>query len=519
MQFVLNDTWITETNLPADLTLLRYLRENQHLPGTKEGCASGDCGACTVLIGTLRKQKDKEIVDYLSVNACIAPVAMVQGNHVVTVEHLADNSHNSKASSEPVVMHPSQAAMVKYHGSQCGFCTPGFVMSLTGLYESKSNAEQRSATRDEVCEAISGNLCRCTGYRPIVDAGCNMFNDSAFHTGEHSSLFNDDTVKQLHSINAPSKNHQYIRPDSIDALNHALTNFPNAKIIAGGTDLMLEVTQHFKHLPELIDLTQIPQMMRCGIFNEKDSDDNNVQETGTLVIGAAVTYSQIEKQLATIFPELCKLLTRLGSRQIRNRGTFGGNIGNASPIADIPPILLSMDAKVEIGAADGTTRFVSLENFYLGYKKTVLNPNEYIISLQLPSENLQHFHRFYKVSKRIEDDISSVMVAIRLNIENATITTARIAYGGMAATPVRMQDAEKCLQGADIQSDKALDNAIASLKKHLHPLSDVRASSQYRLNIAINLLHKAWLEANGESMPDLGHNYFEANTSGGVSHA
>ncbi|WP_086933563.1 xanthine dehydrogenase small subunit [Agarilytica rhodophyticola] len=532
MQFVINNTLITEDNLPADLTLLRYLRENQHLCGTKEGCASGDCGACTILVGSLNTSANKETVEYISVNACIAPVAIAQGKHVVTVEHLAGTPQESTQSqSEPQIMHPSQAAMVESHGSQCGFCTPGFVMSLAGLYENKTNAQLTDAScakvsRAEVYDAISGNLCRCTGYRPIVDAGFHMFErEDNDNSGKHHHLFNDKILQQLRSITAPEENikHKeaaFIQATSIEMLNQTLNRLSNAKVIAGGTDLMLEVTQQFKALPELIDVSNIPEMQSCDfVTDEDDVDSETTLAEEKLVIGAAVTYSQIEKQLAQRFPELCKLLTRLGSRQIRNRGTIGGNIGNASPIADTPPILLCMDAVVEIGATDGSRRKVRLDEFYLDYKKTVLKDREYIISIQLPSKNLEQFHRFYKVSKRMEDDISSVMAAIRFDIQDNKIVRTRIAFGGMAATPIRAKDAEDCFKDADVDSEIAINDAIASLKQHLNPLTDVRASAQYRLNIAVNLLYKAWLEANGEVIPDLGHHHLASDSQGGISHA
>ena len=478
VQFVLNEKCVNETCLPADLTLLRYLREHQHHCATKEGCASGDCGACTVLLGSLHDHDGTISIVYQSVNTCITPVAVAHGKHVVTLEHLGSKG----------ALHPAQQAMVDYHGSQCGFCTPGFVMSLAGLYHSL----ETKADRNTVCQSISGNLCRCTGYRPIVDAGLAMHSYP-----KADKLYTNYTLSTLKNISSSEQSTKgYWQPASLTALNTALRIQPGAKLIAGGTDLVLEVTQSYQSFNALIDVSNVKEMKLI----EKRGD--------MLVLGAALTYSELETELESLFPELCKLLLRLGSPQIRHRGTLGGNIGNASPIGDMPPILLSMDAEVEIGASNSEPRTVKLNDFYLDYKKTVLKTNDYIISIRFPLQNLKDFHRFYKISKRVEDDISSVMGAIRLRTAKGKITEVRIAFGGVAATPVRVVNAENALTGENIHSRTAIDKAIKLVRAELKPLSDVRASDEYRREMAGNIVLKCWLEMQGEDITDLTYEGF-----------
>lgn len=478
VRFILNKQEINETTVAADLTILRYLREKRGLVGTKEGCASGDCGACTVLLGDLHGDQ----VVYHSVNSCITPLGSVAGKHLVTVEHLCQGN-----------LHPIQQAMVEYHASQCGFCTPGFVMSLAGLYQNKAG----SVDRAEVKECISGNLCRCTGYRPIVDAGVAML---AQVKNDHDkrgrqTLAGPDILKLMRnnpqSAQDANQSVSYWKPRSMETLNGLIGKHPGAKLIAGGTDLGLEITQRYQSLSTLIDVSDVSELniLTC------DSE--------TLTIGAAVTYATLQTNLAHTFPALCQLLKRLGSQQIRNRGTIGGNLANASPIADIPPVLLSMNATLEIASINGQHRRIKPDDFYLAYKKTVLKENEYLTAVRIPLASLKHFHRFYKVSKRIEDDISSVMAAVRFVIDGGIIHEAYLAFGGLAATPIRVRDVENQLSGIALNQESALCTALQLLRQTLRPLSDVRASADYRRQIACNLVEKAWREARGESIPDL----------------
>ena len=509
MQFVLNNTKVNDDAIPPDLTLLRYLREHKNLCGTKEGCASGDCGACTVMVGSLVHHDNGDTIEYKTVNSCITPAAVSAAKHIVTVEHL----------SQDKALHPAQAAMVDCHGSQCGFCTPGFVVSLACMHEENKtvNATKNESSHDintqiikpqrtEVCEAISGNLCRCTGYRPIIDAGISLNNYEStgplytpeilafLQSMEANTLNSTHHVGDLSTIQANTTGiPHYYYPRDLAELNHLMTEYPSAKLIAGGTDLVLEITQRYESFSSFIDLSRVTEMNCCVIPTTPDN----------VVIGATVTYSDLEHQLTDQFPEFTQLLKRFASRQIRNRGTIGGNIANGSPIADMPPILLALDAELHIGSADGKTRICALNDFYLGYKKIDLNANEYIISVQFPKKYLTHFLRFYKVSKRIEDDISSVMLAVRFDIQNEKIVSSRIAYGGMAAIPLRVSAAETALTDALLNDETYLLNAIEQITNTLHPMSDVRASAAYRSQIAGNLLIKTWQEAKGHTLPNL----------------
>ncbi|BFM48662.1 xanthine dehydrogenase small subunit [Marinomonas sp. THO17] len=475
MKFILNDRVVEETSLPSDFTALRYLREKRGLTGTKEGCASGDCGACTLLVGALEEGK----VTYFTLNSCITPLQSLAGKHVVSVEYLAELGEG---------LHPAQQSMVDAHGSQCGFCTPGFVMSLAGLYENLAQTDQ-VLDRESVCDAISGNLCRCTGYRPIIEAGLAM-------AGQQDHLLSQqDWLKTaLADLEQSATNTNYLRPTSLAEALAAKQQYPDAEFIAGGTDLMLENTQRYKDFNLLIDLNNVAEIQQLEAQGEQ------------LIIGAGVTYSQLEDFSQVAYPQLYHLLSRIASRQIRNRGTLGGNVANASPIADMPPILLAFDADVRLDKVDGSSRMVKMSEFYLGYKHTQLADDECLVAFHIALDKLADFHRFYKVSKRMEDDISSVLLAARFRVNEGRMTDVRLAFGGMAATPIRANAAEACLQDVALTDEVALEQALQALREELKPMSDMRASAQYRLDMASNLVRKAWLELKGDPVPTLsGH--------------
>lgn len=452
---------------PAE-TVLQFLRRHG-LTGTKEGCASGDCGACTVMAGTVTNGE----IEYRTINACIAPIGQYVDQHLVTVEGL-ESDHG---------LHPAQQAMVTCHGSQCGFCTPGFVVSLAAMVEQPP----QNIDADSVREGISGNLCRCTGYRPIVEAGLQAL--KAGSPGIVKKLSGEAAIDSISDTSSGGSARSVPRPNSLVGLNSAVNDARGAKLIAGGTDLMLEVTQRYQQFP-LIDVTGVPEMQVLA-------DD----ETMT-TIGAAVSYTKLEAFFAERSPETVKLLHRLGSRQIRNNGTLGGNLANGSPIADMPPILLVWDAVIEIGSTIQPTRYVSVSDFYQGYRQTVLGDNEYIISVSIPNASMARFHRIYKNSKRIEDDISSVMGAFSFELEASTIATARVAFGGMAATPVRLEAVESVLVGQAL-SDQLIENALSLAGELLKPMTDVRASADYRSAMALQMLGKALRQLNGEALIDI----------------
>ncbi|MBR7887797.1 xanthine dehydrogenase small subunit [Marinomonas sp. A79] len=476
MKLLLNDELIEDNTLASDYTALRYLREKRGLMGTKEGCASGDCGACTLLVGALEEGE----LRYTTLNSCITPIQSLAGKHLVSVEYLSQQN----------ALHPAQQAVVECHGSQCGFCTPGFVLSLASLYEERQSTQQ-SIDRESVCDAISGNLCRCTGYRPIIDAGLSMTQVEPDYVALLSQNHKvKQTLSELESsaslADDGSKSRNYVQPQNLAQLIAAKKACPDGVLIAGGTDLMLENTQRYHDFDDLIDLSQVTEM-------------TTIQDDGQyLTLGASVTYADLETYCQDKYPHISGLLSRIASRQIRNRGTLGGNVANASPIADIPPLLLAFDADMQLLNVDGTTRTVSINDFYQGYKQTLLATDEWIVSFSVSLEKLAQCHRFYKVSKRMEDDISSVMLAARFAIEDDKITEVRLAFGGMAGTPIRAVNAEQALTQVSVNDEQALQRAIEKIRAELHPMSDVRASSRYRLDMACNLIRKAWLALNNQ---------------------
>lgn len=465
MKLAINNQ-IRELDVTADTTILEYLRSNG-LKGTKEGCASGDCGACTVMIGRLAETDGtgEPRVHFETVNACIAPIGQYAGTHIVTVEGLGT----------PVDLHPAQQEMVNCHGSQCGFCTPGFVVSLATLVE---NGE--APDRGTVEQGISGNLCRCTGYRPIVEAGMKALE------ADPTELLHDTAI----FASLQDRNPGPVRfPENEVELREAMRKNPGARLIAGCTDLMLEVTQLDRDIPSMIDVSRVTELRQ---FSRVDD---------YYVMGSAVTYTELESAFADLSRPFVDMLHRLGSRQIRNGGTPGGNLANGSPIADMPPVLIAWDAEIELVSLTRQTRRMPIVDFYEGYRQTVLADHEYIARIHIPVSSLEDFHRFYKSSKRIEDDISSVMGAFRFRIEDNQITEACIGFGGMAATPVRVENAEAELVGKATDDDAAINAACAALDSAMSPLTDVRASKEYRSAMAKTQLIRALREAGGRTCP------------------
>lgn len=499
MRLVVNNVPVELAEAAADLTLLQYLRSQQNLMGTKEGCASGDCGACTVLVG----RRGADTMAYTAVNACICPLGSLQDCHIVTVEGLA---------AAPQEMHPVQVAMVECHGSQCGFCTPGFVMSLAALQLAGGNTlaqADENTQRAAVIDAISGNLCRCTGYRPIIEAGLSSLKNASLKKPAQVASFVQEWVPDapLAGMNGePAKTYSrnlsdgvsdYWQPYTEAALQQLLIEYPQARLVAGGTDLMLEVTQQYKSLPQLIDLNRIESLCAVQI-----NDDE-------IVLGAAANYSAMEKALVDHSPEFVALLARLGSRQIRNRGTLGGNICNASPIADAPPYLLVMNAELEIVDSSGNARRELLTNFYRDYKKTTLVEGEYLARIRIARAQLSQPLKLFKITKRYEDDISAVMGAFCWS--GQTSNEFKIAFGGMAAIPKRASATEQFLSNtnwyvAGNVDEEILAQACDFLRSEFSPLSDVRASAAYRMAMACNLLKKACYEfaaeASGKSIEE-----------------
>ncbi len=463
IDFLLNGQIVTETDISPTMTVLRYLRTKKVLTGTKEGCASGDCGACTVLVGAIDQGK----ASYMAVNSCITMLGDMHGKHIVTVEGVGATKDNQNTD------HPVQVSMVEHHGSQCGFCTPGIVMSLVGLRE-----RQTTCDRQEVLEALSGNLCRCTGYRSICAAAKAAFDQPLNQNALNSTASWEVSQSACPSLSNPAG--QYFAPETESELRALLTEYPAARFVAGGTDLALEVTQQYESPSCLISLSNVNELSHYGAAADY------------LSIGGNTTYSQLVPWLEEYYPEVTALISRIGSLQIRNRGTVGGNVANASPIGDMPPILLALNASLELATANGT-RVVPIVDFFTGYKKTILQSGEYIRRIFLPKPQNNTYLKLYKISKRYEDDISAVMAAFYIELEDGVIKQARLAYGGMAATPAFAQQTQAQMTG-QLFTAKTIEAALLKIPDDFTPMTDVRATDRYRITIAQNLLRKAFVE-------------------------
>jgi xanthine dehydrogenase small subunit len=460
IRFLLGDQPRELRQVSPTLTVLEYLRGTARLTGTKEGCAEGDCGACTVVLGEATPAGLRQ----RAVNACIIFVPALDGKQLLTVEHLrqADGA-----------LHPVQQAMVDGHASQCGFCTPGFVMSLYALHQADGAPD-----RTEVNDALAGNLCRCTGYRPIVDA--------ALHACAERPTNTTQTVEQLRALDTAdtlSLTHggqTYIAPRSTAELAETLRRHPDAVLLAGGTDVGLWVTKQHRDLATIVALDVVADL--AGI-SEAD---------GAIRIGGGANYEDALDAIEAHYPDLGSLIRRIGSRQIRNRGTIGGNIGNASPIGDMPPALIALGATLVLRS--GTQRrLVLLEDFFTGYRRTVLAPGEFIERIDIPAATADREFRCYKVAKRFDQDISAVCGAFRLERADGTVRDIRIGFGGVAATPARARNAEAALLGKS-WTEASVHGAMAALDTDFAPISDMRASAAYRRTVARNLLFKFFLE-------------------------
>ena len=462
IQFLLNDRIHRESALPADTTVLQFLRRDAGRCGSKEGCASGDCGACTVVVAEVQG----ESLRYTAINACLTFISALQGKQLITVEDL---KHQGQ-------LHSVQQAMVDNHASQCGFCTPGFVMSVFAL-QKQQQAAARAPERDDILHALSGNLCRCTGYRPIVDAALQACQQPGNDQFDQRAAF---TLQQLQAL-APAEDPQLF-PASIAELAEVYQANPQARLLAGGTDLALEVTQRHHRLTKLIALSQIAEMKTVELHPEH------------IAIGAAATLSACLSPLAAEYPDFAALLTRFASQQIRNQGTFGGNIANASPIGDSGPVLLALGASLLLRCGD-QQRLLPLDQFYLGYRHTALQPGEFIeriIIPRVPAESARVL-KVYKVSKRLDDDISAVCGAFHIEVQDGLVTYARIAFGGMAAVARRAEHCEQQLLGQPWQVS-SVERAGQALLQDYQPISDFRASDSYRMQVAINLLRRCLIE-------------------------
>jgi xanthine dehydrogenase small subunit len=450
-------------------TVLQHLREDLHCTGTKEGCAEGDCGACTVVIGALENGR----LEMKAVNSCIQFTPTLDGKALFTVEDLAQGSQ----------LHPVQQALVECHGSQCGFCTPGFAMSLWGMYLKQDG--QGCPSRREIDDTLSGNLCRCTGYRPIIDAARRMtelprvdFDREALAAILRGLQREGGTV---YSFQAQT----FHAPRTVEELVAARAAHPQAVLLAGSTDVGLWVTKQMRELTDIIYLGHVEELKSVR------------EQDGMLEIGAGVTLNDAYAAVCARYGQLAELWQRFASLPIRNAGTLGGNVANGSPIGDSMPWLIALGAVIVLRGPGGE-RMLALEDFYLGYQQKDLQPGEFVQALRIPLPRADVAFRSYKLAKRFDQDISAVCAAFALALDGGIVKQARIAFGGMAATPKRAARAEAALAGRP-WDEAALKDAMAALAEDYAPLSDMRASNAYRMQGAQNLLRRFWLETRLEN--------------------
>lgn len=467
IRFVLDNQVIEARDIPPTTTLLQYLRDTLGRCGTKEGCAEGDCGACTVVLGEL----EGDLISYHAVNSCIRFLPTVDGKEVVTVESLAGKDKT---------LHPVQQSMVDHHASQCGFCTPGFVMSLFDVYLNQPTVE-----RQQVVDALAGNLCRCTGYRPIIEAGCRMNDYAAPQHWNRADAQADARRQQLaalqrsHSLRLDNGN-SFFAPRTVTELAQAYLQQPDALLLAGGTDIGLWVTKLLRTLPAMIYLGEVAELKQMRVTE------------GVIEIGAAVSLRDGYAALVAHYPMLEELYLRFASPPIRNSGTLCGNLANGSPIGDSMPVLIALGATL-ILRRGSQTRLLALDEFYLGYQKKAFQSGEFIEAVSIPLPKAGRMVASYKISKRSDQDISAVCGGYAIYVHDGDIVNARIAYGGMAATTRRAVNAENMLIGKP-WSLSSVEAAMAELSSDYAPLDDMRATAGYRLKVAQNLLKRFYLE-------------------------
>lgn len=450
-------------------TLLDHLRNTERSTGTKEGCNEGDCGACTVALGRIRDG----VLVYEPVNACILLLGQIDGADLVTVEDLARDG----------VLHPVQDAMVAHHGSQCGFCTPGIVMSLFILHEEGA----RPLTKQKIDDVLAGNLCRCTGYRPIVDAAltaCGSPSQTPFASERPARTVELAAIHDSDDVFIGDDARFFAAPASTASLARLYSRHTDARIVAGATDVGLWVTKALDPMEKVIWLGRIDEMRRVD------------EQAGMLKIGAGVSHAQAFDALARIDPDLGEIMRRFGSVQVRASGTVGGNIANGSPIGDLAPALIALGSRIELQKGKAR-RTLMLEDFFVAYGRQDRAPGEFVHALHVPKLAEGEAFRSFKVTKRYDEDISAVMGAFKIGLSGRDIRSARIAYGGMAATPKRAREAEQALLGASLDEEAGWAPALDAMARDFQPLTDHRASAGYRARVARNILYKALLEIAG----------------------
>ena len=490
IRFIRRGEVVALANVPPDRTLLEVLREDLGCTGTKEGCGEGDCGACTVVLGEARGGGgDGERIEYRAINSCIRLAHSIDGLALWTIEDIANADGT---------LHPAQEAMVACHGSQCGFCTPGFVMSLFGMYRNHV-AKGEAISRELAQEELSGNLCRCTGYRPILNAAQTMGHWKADEVDEGKLRSLLAVVRRHWIARAPQEasfsgtprgqarndkdSSQYMAPQSLQELLSLRVDHPRAQIVAGCTDVGLWITKMHMRFPQVLDVTRVDELRRIERY------DNHI------AIGAAATLTEAYAALVEDRPQLKTFANRFAGLPVRNSGTLGGNVANGSPIGDSMPLLIALGAHVVLMSARGH-RDMPMEDFYTGYRKNVMAGDEVVAWIKVPRPAPSEFLRAYKISKRWDDDISAVCLAVRLHVDSGHVAKISIGAGGVAATPVRARTTEYFAIGKAWSEATAIAMG-AELRAEFQPISDMRASAAYRSEVLGNLMQRFWLESQG----------------------
>ena len=469
---------VTLRNVPPQRTLLEVLREDLACTGTKEGCGEGDCGACTVVLGERDAAGQLQL---RAINSCIRLAHSVDGLALWTVEDLVADPLIGVA---PGQLHPVQQALVQAHASQCGFCTPGFVMSLFALYE--RSAPGQRLTREQAQQALSGNLCRCTGYRPILEAATEMAALPAVRLDRAAVC---EGLRQISPQAA--EDGAYLQPLGLEQLLRLRERYPQAQVVAGCTDVGLWVTKGHQEFAQVLDLSRVAELRRVHTLG------------AVMRIGAAVTLQEAYDALCQSWPQLEPFAARFAGLPVRNSGTLGGNVANGSPIGDSMPLLIALGARVVLASVRGE-RQMPVEDFYTGYRKNKLASDELLayVDVPLPPAAPGQWLRAYKISKRYDDDISALCLALALRLQGDRVAEISIGVGGVAATPVRARKTEAALRDQP-WSRQTLEQAIKTLREEFEPISDMRASAAYRRQVLGNLLERLWLQTQGHDAINL----------------
>lgn len=451
-------------------TVLDFLRRSAAHKGVKEGCAEGDCGACTVVVGELNSANE---LTYKAIDSCLVFLPMINGKQLITVENLKE------VNGAVETLHPVQQEMVDCNGSQCGYCTPGFVMSMFALYKGENNPG-----KEAIEDALTGNLCRCTGYQPIIDAAvkaCVNDGKDQFSVKEKDSVALLLKIKNsAASVEIDTGKQKYFQPKTKSEAFELRNNYQESVLISGATDVALRITKRHELLPEIIDLSGIDELKKCTATDY------------VIKFGAGMSLEDVKKIAEKELPALYETLAVFGSRQIRTLATFGGNLGSGSPIGDTLPTLMAYDAEVKLQSKEGD-RVIKMSRFILGYRKTERRPDEIITSVIINRPASDTIVKFYKASKRKDLDISTVSAGFSVTLDKNKVTAITLAYGGMAAITKCAAKAEAHLLFNEWTREN-IENAMELIPEDFTPISDARSGAEFRMQVAKNLLLKFWSE-------------------------